>query len=124
MEGTGAYGAVLARELRAEGVVVVEVDRPNRQSCAALGKSDPLDAYAAARAALMGGGLSYLGSARSRPAPGGGACLKWADVDLTAGRLTIRRNRQRPDWEHGCGGGACGRKSGHGGLKRPVHHMR
>ena len=38
--------------------------------------------------------------------------LKWADVDLTAGRLTIRRNRQRPDWEHGCGG-ACGRKSGH-----------
>jgi len=52
VEGTGAYGAALARELRAEGVVVVEVDRPNRQTRAALGKSDPLDAYAAARAAL------------------------------------------------------------------------
>ena len=38
--------------------------------------------------------------------------LKWADVDLAAGRLSIRRNRQRPDWEHGCGG-TCGRKSGH-----------
>lgn len=38
--------------------------------------------------------------------------LKWADVDLTAGRLTIRRNRLRPAWEHGCGG-TCGRKPGH-----------
>jgi integrase len=38
--------------------------------------------------------------------------LKWADVDLAAGRLTIRRSRLRPVWEHGCGGN-CGRKPGH-----------
>ena len=38
--------------------------------------------------------------------------LKWADVDLTAGRLAIRRNRLRPAWEHGCGG-TCDRKPGH-----------
>lgn len=38
--------------------------------------------------------------------------LKWSDVDLTTGRLTIRRNRLRPRWEHGCGG-TCGRKPGH-----------
>lgn len=37
--------------------------------------------------------------------------LKWDDVDLAAGRLTIRRNRLRPAWEHGCGGG-CGRRRG------------
>lgn len=38
--------------------------------------------------------------------------LKWTDVDLTIGRLTIRRNRLRPAWAHGCGG-TCGRKPGH-----------
>ena len=31
VEGTGAYGAGLARFLRGVGVTVVEVDRPNRQ---------------------------------------------------------------------------------------------
>jgi transposase len=30
VEGTGAYGAGLARHLRGEGLVVIEVDRPNR----------------------------------------------------------------------------------------------
>lgn len=54
VEGTGAYGAALARHLRAEGVTVMEVNRPDRQTRAAVGKSDPLDAYAAARAALAG----------------------------------------------------------------------
>jgi integrase len=38
--------------------------------------------------------------------------LKWADVDLATGRMTIRRNRVRPHWEHGCGG-TCDRKPGH-----------
>ncbi len=54
VEGTGTYGAGLARRLRAAGVVVVEVDRPDRRARRAKGKSDPLDAYAAARAALSG----------------------------------------------------------------------
>ncbi len=54
VEGTGAYGAALARHLHAHAVVVVEVDRPDRRARRARGKSDPLDAYAAARAALSG----------------------------------------------------------------------
>jgi transposase len=54
VEGTGSYGAGLARYLRAEGVQVVEVDRPNRQARRRAGKSDPLDAIEAARAALSG----------------------------------------------------------------------
>jgi transposase len=54
VEGTGAYGAALARHLHSEGVRVVEVDRPDRKVRRAKGKSDPLDAYAAARAALSG----------------------------------------------------------------------
>ena len=54
VEGTGAYGAGLTRYLRAEAVTVVEVDRPDRTARRARGKSDPLDAYAAARAAVSG----------------------------------------------------------------------
>ena len=54
VEGTGAYGAGLARHLRGQGLVVIEVDRPNRQERRRNGKSDQLDAVEAARAALSG----------------------------------------------------------------------
>jgi transposase len=52
VEGTGAYGAGLARHLGTEGITVVEVNRPNRQMRRRRGKSDSVDAEAAARAAL------------------------------------------------------------------------
>jgi transposase len=54
VEGTGAYGVGLARRLRGEGVEVIEVDRPNRKTRRFQGKSDPIDAIAAAKAALAG----------------------------------------------------------------------
>ena len=54
LEGTGANGAGLARQLREAGMLIVEVDRPDRRARRAHGKSDPLDAYSAARAALSG----------------------------------------------------------------------
>ncbi|MCO7218364.1 IS110 family transposase [Klenkia sp. PcliD-1-E] len=54
VEGTGAYGAGLARDLRAAGQVVIEVDRPDRKTRRQHGKSDPIDAYAAAAAVLSG----------------------------------------------------------------------
>ncbi len=54
VEGTGSYGAALARYLTDEGVHVLEVDRPDRKARRAQGKSDPLDAYSAARAVLSG----------------------------------------------------------------------
>ncbi|MEU8182979.1 tyrosine-type recombinase/integrase [Micromonospora sp. NPDC049047] len=37
--------------------------------------------------------------------------LKWDDVDLGGGTLTVRRARQRPKWKHGCSK-PCGRKFG------------
>lgn len=52
VEGTGCYGAGLARELTAAGVRVIEVDRPNRAARRGNGKSDRLDAEQAARAVL------------------------------------------------------------------------
>ncbi len=54
IEGTGCYGAGLARLLEDEGVEVAEVNRPNRQARRRRGKSDTVDAEAAARAALNG----------------------------------------------------------------------
>jgi len=50
VEGTGVYGAGLARHLTAAGLHLVEVDRPDRKTRRFAGKSDPIDAEAAARA--------------------------------------------------------------------------
>jgi transposase len=52
MEGTGGYGAGLARHLAATGELVVELDRPKRPARWAGAKSDPIDAERAARDAL------------------------------------------------------------------------
>ena len=54
VEGTGAYGAGLARHLRRERVTVIEVPRPDRRLRRNHGKSDPIDAEVAARAVLAG----------------------------------------------------------------------
>jgi transposase len=54
VEGTGSYGAGLARFLTAANVEVVEINRPDRHARHAEGKSDPLDAVAAARGAVAG----------------------------------------------------------------------
>src|SRR5664279_5445286 len=51
MEGTGSYGAGLARFLRRQGI---EVDRQSRQARVRHGRSDPIDAVEAARATLAG----------------------------------------------------------------------
>ena len=54
VEGTGSYGAGLARFLTSIGFEVVEVNRPNRQLRRRFGKTDATDAQAAARAVLSG----------------------------------------------------------------------
>jgi transposase len=63
VEGTGSYGASLARYLRLAGVEVVEVDRPNRQERRRKGKTDTVDAIQAAHAAQ---GDRQLGQAKYR----------------------------------------------------------
>jgi transposase len=52
MEGTGGYGAGLARHLADRDELVVELDRPKRPARKAGAKSDPIDAERAARDAL------------------------------------------------------------------------
>jgi transposase len=52
VEGTGSYGAALARYLTESDVRVIEVGRPNRQVRRRHGKTDVVDAIAAGRAVL------------------------------------------------------------------------
>lgn len=63
VEGTGSYGASLARFLRAAGIEALEVDRPNRQERRRKGKTDIVDAIEAARAAQ---GQRQLGAAKTK----------------------------------------------------------
>lgn len=63
IEGTGSYGAGLASFLRRRGYKIVEVDRGDRRGRRANGKSDTLDAEAAARAVLSGSAAAVPKSA-------------------------------------------------------------
>ena len=54
VEGTGSYGAGLARFLTGRGFTVFEVNRPDRSVRYRKGKSDPTDAEMAARAVIAG----------------------------------------------------------------------
>lgn len=58
VEGTSSYGAGLTRALQDAGIEVAEINRSDRAGRRRQGKSDPLDAYAAARTALAGHGLA------------------------------------------------------------------
>jgi transposase len=80
IEGTGGYGAGLARHLADAGELVVELDRPKRPARRAGAKSDPIDAERAARDAL----------ARTRLAqPKTGAERAALQMRLTARRAAV-----------------------------------
>ena len=79
VEGTGSYGAGLARHLLGADIDVVEVNRPNRQLRRRRGKDDTTDAEAAARAALSG-------EATARPKTGDGP------VEATRMLWVVRRS--------------------------------
>src|SRR5947209_12399800 len=68
MEGTGGYGAGLARHLAEAGELVVELDRPKRPARRAGAKSDPIDAERAARDALARGRLAQPKTGSQRAA--------------------------------------------------------
>ena len=86
IEGTGSYGAGLARHVTAAGIRVVEVDRSDRQDRRRQGKSDPLDAVSAARAAQSG---------RARGAPKGRDGAVEAIRALMVARRSARGERTR-----------------------------
>nr|WP_323188057.1 transposase [Streptomyces sp. NBC_01264] len=54
VECTGSYGKALARHLNAEGIEVTEVNQPDKAARRRHGKTDAVDAEAAARAVLSG----------------------------------------------------------------------
>ncbi|WP_425297207.1 IS110 family transposase [Nocardia abscessus] len=54
VEGTSSYGTAVTRVLRAAGVLVLEVNRPDKANRRRRGKTDVIDAETAARAVLSG----------------------------------------------------------------------
>src|SRR5215213_8548951 len=54
VECTGSYGAALTRHLQAAGITVIEVNQPDKATHRRCGKTDTIDAQAAARAVLSG----------------------------------------------------------------------
>ena len=94
IEGTGSYGAGLARHIAAAGIRVVEVDRADRQNRRRQDKSDPLDAVSAARP----------------PSPAGRLARPRADGAVGAIRALMvakrsARARRTPDHQPGPGPG-------------------
>ena len=85
VEGTGGYGAGLARWLRAHGQLVIEVDRPDRAARRRQGKADDLDAHAAARAV-------QAGTATSQPRP---ATARWR-CSVRCGWRAAQRSKRAP----------------------------
>ena len=73
----------------AEGVAVVEVDRPNRQRRRRRGKSDPEDAVAAARAAQ-----SAMRRVRLRPADGNVEAMRVLRVARSSAELRTQALNQ------------------------------
>ncbi|MBV9577970.1 MAG: transposase [Chloroflexi bacterium] len=88
IDGTGSYGAGLARWLRARQVTVIEVDRPDRRTRRRRGKSDSVDAEAAARAVLAG-------VATARPKAGTGA-MEMVRALRVARQSAIRHEHRPP----------------------------
>jgi transposase len=67
VEGTGTYGAGLARVLRDHEIEVLEVNRPDRAMRRSRGKSDPTDAENAARAVLSGRATAFQRNSAGPP---------------------------------------------------------
>jgi transposase len=84
LEGSGCYGAGLARFLAERGERVLEVERPVRQQPRRRGKSDGIDALAAARSAL---GQKRL----AQPRAGGQRAALAALVSTREGAIQARR---------------------------------
>jgi transposase len=82
IEGTGSWGAGLVRLLREHGHHLVEVNRPDRSVRHRQGKTDPLDAEAAARAVLAG-------TATAHPKAGEGV------VEMIRSLQLVRRSAQK-----------------------------
>ena len=68
VEGTGHYGAGLARHLSRQGERVIEAGRGSRDDRRLRGKDDPLDAVRAARTALASDRLTLPRSGQRREA--------------------------------------------------------
>ena len=79
VECTGSYGAALARHLRQAGIEVIEINQPDKATRRRQGKTDSLDAEAAARAVLERPGLRQR-EGRGRAGGDAAGCSSWPSL--------------------------------------------
>ena len=92
VEGTSSYGVGICTALTAAGLAVVEVNRTRAAERRKRGKTDPLDAYRAARSVQSGEASTDPKRASIEPLRGAGKCR--ARPPRPAGRRTRpRRSR-------------------------------
>ena len=110
IEGTGGYGAGLARHLAERGELVVELDRPVRPARRAGAKSDPIDAERAARDALARTQLAQpkTGAAAGRAAGAAHRAPRRGRRGHRRAAAAARAGHHRP-------------RAGPGPVPRPVH---
>ncbi len=84
VEGTGSYGAGLARFLAERGELVIELDRPNRPARRNGAKSDPIDAVRAGREALAREHLAQPRAAGERAALAARLVARRSAVDASS----------------------------------------
>ena len=80
VECTGSYGAALARHLVGEQIEVIEVNQPDKATRRRRGKTDTVDAEAAAHAVLSGRASA---SAKAGNGPVGG-CPGFRGISVAA----------------------------------------
>jgi transposase len=97
IEGTSSYGAGLARHFKAQGIEVLEVERPKRRlrSSRRRVKSDPSDAESAARAVLAG-------ETSGVPKSGDGLVEMIRALHAARRSAMIRRGRRPPTSSKAC----------------------
>ena len=121
IEGTGSYGAGLARALRAAGAPIREVIRPKR-SQRRRGKSDPIDAYAAAGRALAEADALPVAKTGTGPCEQIRVLLAWRRSAMKARVAAHRQITALPATAPDAVRTRFARLSGEGAHRRPGSH--
>lgn len=93
VEGTGSYGAGIARALIAAGIVVREIARPNRQHRRLKGKSDPIDAHQAA--------LGVIADTQTSTPKSGDATIESVRILMVERHSAVKARSQTMNQIHG-----------------------
>ncbi len=119
IEGTGSYGAGLARAVHRAGHHVVEVNRGDRRTRRAAGKSDTIDAEVAARSLLAG-----QSTAIPKTADGAVEMIRQAQDHTGYRHESAHHGDEHAEADHRAGPARPARSPSRSHRSRPAHALR